>query len=363
MEYGKNLLYIVYYDFSKSSGSASKVRPRKMYEAFQRIGMNVKLLEGDHREYLRRRNKIKEIKKWLRNHKVDFCYIELPSGPLFHPDDLRLIKYLHRCGIKIGIFYRDIYWMFPEMFHNPTTLQSKIKSKLIRSLQKRDLKVFKKHVDIVYIPSDTMGQYLGAFNYSVLPPGCDEQSIENGMILDTPKGIYVGGISERYGSHLLLESFAIVNETRMAELELVCPEAQWDKLPSYLKKYKDSSWLKVNHLSNESLNGIYAQVDYAIIPLKKNLYNDFAVPVKMYEYISYNKPILATRCSEVSKFVEKYQVGLIVNDTVEDLVDGINKFLDDDKLRNSLSQNLSKALHENRWEERCFKVVSDLLGE
>ena len=145
------ILYITYIDFDGSGKSGSSVRPQKMYEAFLNLGLDVKLLECQQNKFKERRKKVREILEWLDNNTPDICYIESPSGPIFNQIDLKLIKKVHNMGVPIGYFYRDAFWLFPEM-------QKKIKlikRHLINFMNLRDLHVLENNCDIVYFPTNS----------------------------------------------------------------------------------------------------------------------------------------------------------------------------------------------------------------
>ena len=57
-----NILYITFVDFNEQK-SGSSVRPKKMYDAFIRLGIKIKLLEGQqNRKYERWKRVIKYFK-------------------------------------------------------------------------------------------------------------------------------------------------------------------------------------------------------------------------------------------------------------------------------------------------------------
>ena len=118
----KTVLFITYIDFEEFY-SGSQVRPQKMYEAFKNLGYEVKLLECQQNRFSERKKAVKDINKWLNNNKPDFCYIESPSGPIFNFADFQLIKRISKAGIKIGFYYRDLYWLFKSKQNNDSLKQ------------------------------------------------------------------------------------------------------------------------------------------------------------------------------------------------------------------------------------------------
>ncbi|MEO4788116.1 hypothetical protein ABHZ30_04940 [Bacteroides uniformis] len=105
---------------NRERASASSIRPVKMIEAFERLGYEVILIEGNASQ---RKKRIKEIKHNIRKGVTyDFLYSESSTMPTLltekhhcptHPFlDFSFFSFCRKHGIKIGLFYRDIYWKF-----------------------------------------------------------------------------------------------------------------------------------------------------------------------------------------------------------------------------------------------------------
>ena len=153
------ILYITYVDIN-SGTSGSSVRPQKMYRAFLDEGHEVKLLSGAQQRWGRkaRTEAVQEIRRWLRENRPDICYIESPSMPITFRCDIALIRKISRMGIPIGYFYRDFYWMFPELYPRRTNLTGWLKDHWLDYLQQRTNNVLK-CADIVYFPSEECKKY------------------------------------------------------------------------------------------------------------------------------------------------------------------------------------------------------------
>ena len=99
---------------------ARMLRPRKMIKAFREIGYEVFVISGFSGE---RKKRIQEIKNRISNgEKYDFMYTESSTMPTLLTDphhfplhpffDFDFFEYIKSQGIKIGLFYCDIYWKF-----------------------------------------------------------------------------------------------------------------------------------------------------------------------------------------------------------------------------------------------------------
>ena len=132
-------------------------------------------------------------------------------------------------------------------------------------------------------------------------------------------------VSERYGTEILLEAFNIVNSeyNKNVKLNLVCR----DEI-EIISKYKNKNWLNLHlGLSGEELLPIYNKSDIAIIPFKKERYMDYAIPIKLLEYIENEIPIVSTNCNELEKFINKYKIGKVTKDKPSELAESYSRYV------------------------------------
>lgn len=355
----KELLYITYTDM-KCASSGSSVRPIQMYNAFLENGYNVKLLCGLASKKLKKQRieNIKKIREWLKENTPEVCYIESPGDPIIFKEDRKLIKLIHKKNIKIGYFYRDAYYQLGKnyIFHGEKVkLKQYLRYLYYRYLYWRDDQLLKKHVDIVYFPSETMSSYFKFKNMKTLPPAANIMDYNR---KDANSLIYVGGVSKEYGTNYMLKAMELVNKKNNIELILICREKEVKNIE---KKYLDSKWLKIYNVSGEeNLKPLYEKAKIALYPKEKNLYNDFAISVKLFEYLSYGLPIIAIDTIETTKIIKKYNIGLITKQSVEDFANAILTLYNDEKLLKKLSTNIKNTLKENLWTSRVEQVINEL---
>lgn len=350
------LLYITFIDFGKME-SGSSVRPHRMYEAFETLGVEIKLLECQQNRRAERRQKVKEILEWLELNKPDLCYVEPPTGPFFNQIDLKLLEKLHLMGVPIGLFYRDSFWLFPKWWGVPF-----FKRKVLIYMHKRDLKVFKRCCSIVYFPGTLSAELFSNINFrkvGVLPPGSH-------LILEPNKSIqrtliYIGGVRYADGVNDLLSALESINQTCVGvNLILVTKKNELDNLNQFdLSK----PWLQIVEASGSQLEYWYKRADVGIVPRKRHFYMDKAVPVKLFEYFSHSLPVIVTDCPEVKKIVEKEKCGIICHDNAESLLDAIKAFYDSEENIITMKELARSAAIKNDWTERAKKVIKDLTGQ
>ena len=364
----KKVLFVMFNDLHDGEPSGSTRRPEKMLEAFQELDVDITVLSGlQNRVFERTKRVRKVIQQIKRGESFDYCYIEPPSGPFFCPADLSLIRLLGKHSIPTGIFYRDAFWLFPDLFStgNP------IKNKIIEKMAKRDLKAIYANSSIIYYPGvsflNLVHEAMKKINplltveEKTLPPGCTEHTLTPEST-GIPTAIYVGAAHDKAGVSMMLDSFDMFNEgDRRCNLIFVCPENQLKSMCEKTQRDVQSiDWLQVVHTSDEDvLATLYSKANFALLPRPRSRYNDVAVPVKLYEYISHLKPVLATNCTQPEQIIETLGIGIAVPDNPSDYCKGL-EFMCEHYSDNSFVEKLQTARAANTWKNRVQQVHRDL---
>lgn len=351
------LLYVTFVDWGDRS-SGSSVRPHRMYEAFEALGCEIWLLHSCQSRLRERRRRVREVLRALSaGAKPDICYVEPPSGPFFCHLDLKLLKRLWGMGVPIALFYRDAYWRYADWWG-----VKGLKRLVLSYMHKRDLRVFRRCCSVVYFPTESMRRLFAGEGFKksgVLPPGCIEKGQNDRTLCG--RAVYAGGVSEHYGTHLLLEAFELLNSGKKPRpLTLVCREKEWQTFES---PYKARPWLTVLHIFGEELKSVYDRADVGIIPVRRDAYMDFALPVKLFEYLSYGLPVIATPCAELSAFIARYGCGAVCGESAVELARAVERFYENADERKNMIEGACRAARENLWTERAKTVIGDLTGQ
>ncbi len=344
--------------------SGSQIRPQKMIQAFKEIGYNVELVMGCIKE---RKVQINQIKQNISNGiKYEFLYSEtstmptalteshhLPVSPFF---DFDFLRYCKSYDIKIGLYYRDIYWKL-ESYKNEVPF---FKRKLAEFFYNYDLTQYKEFVDIFYVPSLEMYEFM-KYNFSnkviSLPPGIDEKENYSDIKIssDTLDFIYVGGTGENYNLELFL---SVISDLKKVNFTLCTREKEW--LFNYDKYSNILNNTTVYHKSGSELDKLYNNSDIAIYFIQPNLFGSFALGLKLFEYMSNLKPIIAVKGTAIGNFVKKYDIGWVIDYSKNDLNNLITELIHNkDDIKNKIL-NIQKILPNNTWNARALQVKKEL---
>ena len=343
--------------------SASQIRPMKMIEAFKKIGYQVDVVQGYGRE---RKQAIKEIKNRIKNGiKYDFLYAESSTMPTLLTEknhmptypflDYGFFSFVRQHGIKIGLFYRDIYWKFDEYKRNVKGLYYLAAI----FMYQYDLKMYKKLVNKLYLPTKQMYEYIRdeiPYNIvDILPPGCErklvKKSNEGNITL-----LYVGGIGKQYRLHKILEA---VSKMKNITLLLCCRETEWEQEKKEYEQYLSDN-IEIHHKSGEALEALYKRADIGMVYFEPDLYREFAMPYKVFEYLGHGIPVIASSHTAVGKFIKQENIGWTIQydaHNLESLLQILGES-SDDILQKSMC--CIEAIEKHTWEERARKVQRDL---
>ena len=348
-----------------SSGSA--VRPNRMLNAFKAIGYEVEDVTGYSKE---RAKKIKEVKEKIQSGiKYDFVYSENTTMPTALADSDHVPRhpvmdeiFLNNCRkerIPVGLFYRDAYWQFP-LYKETVKWYVPL---VTTPIYKHELKGYERCTDVLFVPSNEFAVAIGyKGRYQELPPGGDVVSVsEDTRRTDDRISIfYVGGVS---GLNDLSLPVQIISEFNEYRLTICCPEADWETNETLKTIVTNSDNVTVIHKKKYELEAFYLQSDVAMAYFERSPYRDFAMPVKLFEYIGYGKPIITTKGTAAGRFIEDKGIGWAIDYDAEKLSILLRSLADDRKAIRRKTDNTRSISKDNTWEARAKAVINTLTGE
>lgn len=364
-----NIIFHYPLPLNPNATSASGIRPLKMLKAFESLGYHVDVVSGYSKD---RKQLISNLKNKIQSGvKYDFLYSESSTMPTIltdphhlplHPRiDFSFFKLCKQNNIPIGVFYRDIYWAF-EGYGNHL---NSIKRTLAKLSYQYDLLNYNKYLTKLYLPSYEMGKYIPFISKDILaalPPAHDVSNIEykKETRFDSSKPLkvfYVGGMSDHYQMHTL---FNVVKKRTDIELMVCTRSSEWLSVKSEYPDLSASDNIKVVHESGKNMRELMINSDITSIFVKPQEYREFAVPVKLFEYLGYRKPIIASQGTLAGAFVAENNIGWTIPYDEQSL----NKLFDSLILEPNKyaikRQNMADVASKHTWQARAKQVIQEL---
>ncbi len=337
--------------------AASGIRPWKMLEAFRSIGYEVFEVTGHAKQ---RRKKFAELRNRIqRGWHPDFCYSEaatIPASftepkhfPLILNLERKIFRYLQDRRVPIGVFYRDVYWAFPDYVERV----GRAVAAFMRLLYKREMETFNRYASIVFLPTKQMGSFVPGLRVPTLelPPGTDARAKSSPAPSTGPlRLLYVGDVGgDHYDVSALLEA---VKDADNTTLTICCRPESWEKARV---EYKDllTDRVRVAHESGEGLEALYADSDVACLVMRPREYRTFAAPMKLYDYLGHGKPILASEGTHAADVVESSGAGWMVPFEGGAIARELQMLERNPEEVSRSAENAALAGQANTWEDRA----------
>lgn len=159
---------------------------------------------------------------------------------------------------------------------------------------------------------------------------------------------YSGTISSWFDFESVL---AIIEKFDFIEFHLIGPVNKNIKIPKIKNKL-----IFYGHIPYQNLSKIIINFDALIMPFNLSELIKSVDPVKLYEYIYFNKPIISIKYDELekfSKFIHFYS-------TQDELIRTISEITDDNyQIKYSTLERLN-FLSKNTWADRVLKINNEI---
>jgi hypothetical protein len=243
-------------------------------------------------------------------------YVET-STAIIGPADLAFLGLARARSIRVVSYVRDAYQLFPEYY--PV---GSIKRRLAQALFPMSVRALDRVSHALAFPSRGLAQVVLRDRKRVeraplLPPGA--------RLADAPPVdpsarslLYVGSLAHPpQGGGLLLDAVRLARE-RGIEVELICVTPSDDALPQPRPR-----WLMPVQAEGPGIDALLPGVLATVIPRRRSPYNDLALPIKLFEYLGYGRPLIVTDATETAAIVREAGCGVVVPDSIEGLAEGI----------------------------------------
>jgi glycosyltransferase involved in cell wall biosynthesis len=347
MSHNDQILVLGMFDLARLD-RARAVRIHNLYLALQERSVAT-LLSGDRTP--RRRAVVRYLLQGKLQH-ARAVYVEASTSTATETD-LFLLTLARAKRIPLLVYIPDAQQLFPAIFP-----RAGWRVKLLDWGWRRSIAAYLRLADALLFPSQGLTDCFDTQQPAkVFPPAGLPNREYTSLAWEPPVVVYAGGASHRYGSDLLLDAMEqVVAQHPTARCRFVTGDADAEVLANHPAIH--APWLIVEHRTFDDLPVVFNAATIAVIPLRVNPYNDLAMPVKLFDYMSFGRPVVVTACHDMAALVHELEVGLVVEDTAEGLAQGIARLLEDRDLAARLGRNGYRAIQRTHsWSHRAAQLL------
>ena len=282
---------------------------------------------------------------------LDGIYVE-SSTFLPAEADLAFLGLARALGIGVLTYIRDAYQLFAD-YGRAASLRQRASRAAFRPM----VRALRAVSTALAFPTQgladaVMGTDAGAV---LLPPGAPPP-VEVSRQSGADRLLFVGDARlPAQGADRLI---AAVERARRdgvrVELEVVSRPGQEPTGPH-------PEWLHVRRAEGEEIHALLPGVLATVIPRPRGAYNDLALPIKLFDYLSYGRPLLVTDCAEQARVVREADAGIVSNDTAEALGAAMGRVASASAAElDAWSRNAHAAARGASWAARAMRI-RDLL--
>ncbi|MFZ2635884.1 MAG: glycosyltransferase [Rectinemataceae bacterium] len=267
---------------------------------------------------------------------------------LKYDKDRKLFRACRKAGIPIGVFYRDAYWLFPDLFGGHP-----VGKHLYLNEYKRDLRFYKRHCTAMFGPSEQFCALLAGkldLPWYPLPAGTSGKA--TGVYarkFGELRLLYVGGIGGHYDIRSVI---AAVSGKSGVSLRIIAREAEAEQLSEYIE---GNANITVANKGPEELEQEYKNADICMMYFEPHKYLSIAIPYKLFEYLDHGKPIILHENLGAASFVKKYDAGWVLS-SADELSPLLDRLRDEPGEVLQKAENAQRAKAESTWQHRVRSV-------
>ena len=285
---------------------------------------------------------------------LDGIYVE-SSSFLPAEADVAFLGLARALGIPVLTYVRDAYQLFAGEYP-PSSLRKRAGTALFRPA----IRALRAASTWLAFPTRGLASaVLGTAGHDapLLPPGSPAP-----VVVPRNHGanrlLFVGDARlPAHGADRLIQVISHARSQGVAvELTVVCREGQEPPAPH-------PDWLRIERAEGDAIHGLLPDVLATVIPRPRTAYNDLALPVKLYEYLAFGRPLLVTDCAEQAALVRSTDAGVVVGDDSEALASGIARLASSSPERLAAwSEAAHRAAMAHAWPRRAERILELLVA-
>jgi len=188
-----------------------------------------------------------------------------------------------------------------------------------------------------------------------------ENAVLQNEIIDKYKNsfvvLYLGDTGLRRGLQTVIAAInGLKNEMPTIKLVIVGSNTSDTVLKRQVKNMDIENYVDFEGWKNEKLFPSYIKASSVCIsPLHRNLHHDTTFANKLFQYMSFSKPVLVSNATAQKNLIERTNSGLVhVEQDIEDFTAKILELYNSKNLRGSLGENGKRFVEE----EFCWEITS-----
>jgi glycosyltransferase involved in cell wall biosynthesis len=179
--------------------------------------------------------------------------------------------------------------------------------------------------------------------------------------------MYHGTLTHIYGLDIAIEAFAMAHaEMPGAELWILGSGPESSALDDLVRELGLTSKVKlVGQVASTEIPNWLRQCDAGILPIRRDVFLDFAFPNKLPEFIIMGKPVLVSRLKAIRHYFSENALAYSDPNSPADLGRQMVRLYRDSELRSLLARKASEEYLPIRWElmkQRYLTLMNDLVS-
>jgi glycosyltransferase involved in cell wall biosynthesis len=179
--------------------------------------------------------------------------------------------------------------------------------------------------------------------------------------------MYHGTLTRIYGLDIAIEAFALAHkEMPGAELWILGSGPEKDALAQLARTRGIASKVRlVGQVDSAEIPVWLSQCDAGILPIRCDVFLDFAFPNKLPEFIVMGKAVLVSRLKAIRHHFGEDALAYFDPDNPSDLAQQMVRIFDDSQLRFRLARKASNAYAPIRWDlmkQRYLDLMDNVIG-
>lgn len=361
------------------SRSANSINVMKMCQAFNDNGHEVVLLAPDLKDkYEKNINDIYDYYGVKKNFKIKkLWHPNLKGGAFLYilaiffylilnkKFDLVYGRFLHGIYVATILKHNVIYESHAPSFDGENHRLIVFK-KLIKSKYFKKLVVISKALKNMYLDNG----YLTNSKIQVAHDGADEvenfdQTIELLGLKDNLKVGYVGHLYKGKGMEIIASMANKLDEN--TEIHVIGGLEK--DIQFWKNKINNKNIYFYGYISHKQVSNYINALDICLLPNQKIVYahgsdlsnitlniSDFTSPLKLFEYMSHKKPIIASDLPVIREVLNEKNSILVKCDDVDEWMSSIKK-LKNYNYRETISNQALNDFHSYSWKNRALLVI------